>query len=165
VPDTKEKKAMISKMHQVVLVMILSVLLINTAVAEDGLIKKASQYSVQETASRMEKIIESKGPISLMARVDHQANAASVDLKLKSLVVLIFGNPMLGTRLMQENPTTGIDLPMKLLIWEDEKGKVWIAYNDPKYLAKRHGLKNNDEVIKKMSGALNAMSDKAVGKE
>lgn len=156
---------MISKKHQVVLVMFLSVVLMSVAQAGDGLIKKPSQYSVQETAARMEKVIESKAPISLMARVDHQANAESVNLKLKSLVVLIFGNPRLGTQLMQENPTAGIDLPMKLLIWEDAEGKVWVAYNDPKYLAKRHGLKNVDAVINKMSGALNALSDKATGKE
>lgn len=154
-----------SKKPLFVLLLVLSVLFINPVFAGNGLIIKPSKFSVAETAARMEKIIESKGPISLMARVDHQANADSVDLKLKSLVVLIFGNPMLGTRLMQENPTTGIDLPMKLLIWEDADGKVWAAYNDPKYLAKRHGLKKNDEVVKKMSGALNAMSDKATGKE
>jgi uncharacterized protein (DUF302 family) len=165
VPDTKEKKTMISKKHQIVLMLVLSVLLMNMAYAGDGLIKKPSQFSVNETADRMEKILDSKAPISLMARVDHHANAQSVDLELGPMVLLIFGNPKLGTQLMQENPTTGIDLPMKLLVWEDAQGKVWVAYNDPKYLAKRHGLKNNDAVIEKMSGALNAMSDKATGKE
>lgn len=154
-----------SKRYLVSLVVVLSLLFAQVAFAGNGLIKKPSKYSVSETASRMEAVLDSKAPISLMARVDHEANAQSVNLKLGPMVLLIFGNPMLGTRLMQENPTTGIDLPMKLLIWEDAQGKVWVAYNDPKYLAERHGLKNNDEVIKKMSGALNAMSDKATGKE
>jgi uncharacterized protein (DUF302 family) len=164
VPDIKERE-MKSKRYLVSLVAVLSILFAQAALAGNGLIKKPSKYSVKETANRMEAILEAKAPISLMARVDHEANAESVNLKLGPMVLLIFGNPMLGTRLMQENPTVGIDLPMKLLIWEDDQGKVWVAYNDPMYIAKRHGLKKNDEVIKKMSGALDAMSNKAIGKE
>lgn len=129
-------------------------------IAADGLITKASDHSVDETLARMKNALASKG-IKVMAEVDHQANAASVDKKMGETKLLIFGNPMLGTPLMQSSITTAIDLPMKLLVWQDADGKVWLAYNDPQYFASRHEIKNREEVLKKMTGALNMLTNKA----
>ena len=126
----------------------------------DGLIKKPSKNSVSATIEKMKTVLEAKG-IKVMAEVDHQANASSVDMKLGETKLLIFGNPKLGTPLMLSSVTAGIDLPMKLLVWEDSEGKVWLAYNDPAYIAKRHGITDQPEVIKKMTGALDKLTSKA----
>ena len=128
--------------------------------AAEGLITKASANSVDETITKMKNVLASKG-IKVMAEVDHQSNAAGVDLKMGKAKLLIFGNPKLGTPLMTSSITTAIDLPMKLLVWRDAEGKVWLAYNDPQYFAKRHAIKDRDEVLKKMAGALNMLTDKA----
>jgi uncharacterized protein (DUF302 family) len=87
-----------------------------------------------------------------------------VGKKLRPTQVLIFGNPKLGTPLMQSARSIGIDLPMKVLAWQDKKGDVWVAYNDPAYLAKRHGIKNRDKLFKKMSGVLNKLTSKAASR-
>lgn len=129
-------------------------------IAAEGLITKASDNSVDETIAKMKAALASKG-IKVMAEIDHQANAAGVDKKMGKTKLLIFGNPMLGTPLMQSSITTAIDLPMKLLVWRDADGKVWLAYNDPQYFAKRHDIKNREEVLKKMTGALNMLTEKA----
>lgn len=130
--------------------------------AEDGLITKKSNYSVKETLDRLADIVGKKG-IKVMARVDHTANAKSVDLKLRPTEVLIFGNPKMGTPLMNSKQTVGIDLPMKALAWEDEKGQVWLTYNDPKYLTGRHGIGDQDKVKNKMTGALDKFTSLATG--
>lgn len=126
----------------------------------DGLIKKPSKNSVSATIEKMKAALQSKG-IKVMAEVDHQVNATGVDMKLGETKLLIFGNPKLGTPLMQSSVTAGIDLPMKLLVWEDSAGKVWLAYNDPAYIATRHGISDQPEVIKKMTGALDKLTSKA----
>ena len=122
--------------------------------AAEGLIKKPSAHSVDETVSRVKVLLEKKG-IRVFAHVNHQQNAQTVPLELAKVQLLVFGNPKLGTPLMQSNPTVGIDLPMKILVWENTAGKVWIAYNDPAYLAQRHGIMNREDIVKKMSTALN----------
>ncbi len=134
--------------------------LLSPVIADDGLITKPSAYTVDVTVQRLKNIFEKKG-VRVFAHVDHQINAEGVELKLNKLQLLIFGNPRLGTPLMQSNPTTGIDLPMKALVWEDTNGKVWLAYNDPAYLAQRHGISDRQDVIKKISGALNKMTSVA----
>ncbi|VAX19203.1 hypothetical protein MNBD_NITROSPINAE03-1919 [hydrothermal vent metagenome] len=128
----------------------------------DGLITKKSANSVKVTIDILEAALKKKG-IRVFARVDHQANGATVNLSLRPTTVLIFGNPKLGTPLMSSNQTIGIDLPMKALAWKDASGQVWLTYNDPKYLAHRHAIKDKDAVIKKMTGALNNLSNKATG--
>jgi uncharacterized protein (DUF302 family) len=133
------------------------------AMAEQGLINKAATGSVQETADRLEAMLDANPAVRVIARVDHSANARSVEKQLTPTVLLIFGNPVLGTELMKENQAVGIDLPMKILVWEDDAGKTWVTYNDPTWIASRHGLTKNDAVITKMSGALNKISDKATG--
>ncbi len=133
----------------------------SVAQAADGLIVKQSAHGVSDTLDRMVDILNGKG-IRVFARVDHQANAKTVDLSLRPTQVLIFGNPKLGTPLMNAQQSVGIDLPMKVVAWEDEKGQVWLGYNDPAYMTKRHGITDRDEVAMKMAKALEAMTDKAV---
>lgn len=105
--------------------------------AAEGLITLASSHPVKETVDRLEATLKGQGA-TIFARVDHAAGAASVNLPLRPTVVLIFGNPKGGTPLMQSKQTAGIDLPQKALVYEDEAGRVWLAYNDPAWIAARH---------------------------
>jgi uncharacterized protein (DUF302 family) len=111
-------------------------------VADDGLITIAGNHSVKDTIDRMQAALAAKG-IAVFARIDHAAGAASVGMSLRPTELLIFGNPRAGTPLMQANQIVGIDLPLKLLAWEDAAGKVWLSYYDPRWLARRHGLPDN----------------------
>jgi uncharacterized protein (DUF302 family) len=126
----------------------------------NGLITKPSAHSVSVTVERLEKALAEKG-IKVMGRVSHTKNATSAGLKLRPTELVIFGNPKLGTPLMNSQQTVGIDLPMKALVWEDANGKVWLTYNDPAYIASRHGVTDKPEVIKKMTGALKKFTDAA----
>ncbi len=113
--------------------------------------------------NRFEEIAQSKG-LRLFARINHQENAGKVDLKLRPTQVIIFGNPKVGTPLMQCAQTMAIDLPQKVLVYEDTAGKVWLAYNNPEYLKERHSMEGCNEVIGKVSGVLNNLSKAAVAK-
>ena len=113
-------------------------LLSTPALAADGLVTIPSAVSVKQTIDRLEVILKAGGA-SIIARVDHTAGAASVDMKLRPTELLIFGTPKGGTPLMQAQQSIGIDLPLKALAYEDEGGKVWLAYNDPVWIAARHG--------------------------
>ena len=132
--------------------------------SDDGLVSYESSYSVKETADRFEKIIKSKG-LTLFARIDHQKNAAGVDLELRPTEVILFGNPKVGTPLMQCAQNAAIDLPQKVLISEDENKQVSLSFNDPSYIQKRHSIKGCDELVTKISGVLNNLSKAAVAKE
>lgn len=105
----------------------------------NGIIHKSSNHSVDGTAEKFQAILRAKG-IALFALVDHSAEAAKVGMKMRPTKLLIFGNPKAGTPLMQAAPSSAIDLPLKLLVWEDAEGKVWVSYNSPSYLLDRHGL-------------------------
>jgi uncharacterized protein (DUF302 family) len=104
-----------------------------------GLVSIRSGHSVKVTIDRLQAMLEAKG-ITTFARVDHGAGAAAVGMSLRSTELLVFGDPTAGTRLMQVEQTIGIDLPLKALAWEDASGGVWISYNDPVWLAVRHGF-------------------------
>ncbi|MEZ8720955.1 DUF302 domain-containing protein [Vibrio pomeroyi] len=132
--------------------------------ASDGLIKYQSNYSVKETADRFEEIAKSKG-LTLFARIDHQKNASNVDLELRPTEVIIFGNPKVGTPLMQCAQEVAIDLPQKVLVSEDANKKVWLSYNDPNYLLNRHAINGCDEVIKKISSVLSKLSEATIAKK
>ena len=129
----------------------------------DGLIKKKSMHSVSVTLDRLEELLKKKG-ITLAMRWKHSAKAADVDIKMRDTELLVFGNPKLGSHLMTSQQTASIDLPMKAIAWKDDKGQVWIAYNDPMYIAKRHGIDDRPAQLKKMSGALDKLTSKAAGK-
>lgn len=144
---------MILKIWFSTILIVISLTSISFAGADNGLITIKSRNSVKQTMDVLEAALKKKG-IGVWARVDHQANGAGVNEDLRPTTVLIFGNPKLGTPLMRSTQTIGIDLPMKALAWQDEKGQVWLTYNDPDYLARRHGIQDKEELIKKMSGAL-----------
>lgn len=129
---------------------------------DHGVVVKKSPYSANETLSRLEKAIESKG-IKLIERVSHQKNAQNAGMQLRPTELLVFGNPKLGTKLFQANQRAGLDLPMKVLAWEDAEGQTWVAYNKPEWIADRHGIDSKHEVVQKMSKALNGLTDKAIG--
>ncbi len=124
-----------------------------SAHADDGLVKKLSARSVQSTMDSLQNLVENKG-LTVFARVDHAAGAEQVGEDMLPTQLLIFGNPAIGTALMTSQRTVGIDLPIKVLIWEEPDGRVWIAYNDPTYLAERHGIEDRDEVLEKMRAAV-----------
>ena len=106
---------------------------------QDGLITLSSRYSAHDTVERLVSAI-AKRSMTVFARVDHAGGAASAGLTLRPTDVVIFGNPKGGTALMQDRQSAGIDLPLKALVWQDTDGKVWLSYNDPAWIAQRHGL-------------------------
>ncbi len=133
------------------------------AVADKGLVIKPSAHSVDETLDRLELVLKEKG-LTIFNRIDHSAGAAKIQMSLRPTQLLIFGNPKMGTALMHSNQAVGIDLPMKVLAWKDAQGQVWIAYNDPLYLADRHQIDDRGTVLEKMTGALAKLTDKAISK-
>ena len=110
--------------------------------SEAGLLTLGSQHSVKETLDRLEAALRAGG-VTVFARIDHAAGAASVGMALRPTEVVIFGNPRAGTPLMQAVQTTGLDLPLRVLAWEDADGDVRVTYNDPAWLAARHALGDN----------------------
>ncbi len=131
--------------------------------ADSGLIRVKSAYSVPETLDRFEDAVRDKG-MTVFARVDHSKGAAGVSLQLRPTVLLIFGNPKIGTLLMQSNQDAGIDLPLKALAREDKNGDVWLVYNDPDYIVSRHGISDRDQIVAKMRKAMQGFSAAATGK-
>jgi uncharacterized protein (DUF302 family) len=109
------------------------------AMAADGLTNLQSAFGPKETMDRLEAEVKSRG-MTVFARIDHARGAADVGLDLRPTEVLVFGNAKGGTPLMQSNQSIGIDLPLKALVWKDQSGTVWLSYNEPGWLAKRHGL-------------------------
>jgi uncharacterized protein (DUF302 family) len=107
--------------------------------ADRGIIDKPSNHSVDETLARLQKILQSRG-IVLFALIDHSGEAEKVGLKMPPTKLLIFGNPRAGTPVMLAAPSIAIDLPLKILMWQDGQGKAWVSYNNPAYLQKRHGV-------------------------
>jgi len=108
-------------------------------IPESGIVRTASNHSVDETVSRLQSILQAKG-VKLFTIVDHSGEAATAGLKMPNTKLLIFGNPKAGTPLMLASPSAALDLPLKILIAEDAAGKVWISYNSPAYLLARHHL-------------------------
>ena len=115
---------------------------------------------IYTTLDRLEKIVRGKG-FTVFARVDHAAGAAKVGLTLRPTQLLIFGNPKVGTQLMSSSQSMGLDLPIRVVAWEDEQGKVWLGYNAPAWMAGRHGVADREPVVKKMTGALGKLTDAA----
>src|SRR6516225_5463467 len=105
----------------------------------NGIVRIASQHSVAETVSKLEGMLRAKN-VKIFTIVDHSGEAEKAGLKLRNTKLLIFGSPKAGTPLMQAAPSAALDLPLKILIWEDAQGKVWVSYNSPAYLQERHGF-------------------------
>ena len=106
---------------------------------EEGIVSIRGSDSVDQTVGRIKRVLQAKG-VTLFALVDHSGEAEKVGMKLPPTKLLIFGNPKAGTPLMQAAPSIAIDLPLKLLVWEDTQGNVWISYNSPAYLRARYGF-------------------------
>ena len=140
----------------------LFICLTSSVTAADVYIQKKSQYGVSETLDRLVSVLKKKG-ITIFTRVNHTEGAKRVGLKMLDTQLLIFGNPKMGTPLMNENILMGLDLPMKALAYKDENNQVWLAYLNPVELQSRHNIKNKT-IIKKMSQALNGLTNKALGK-
>ena len=132
------------------------------AIEVEGLVKMQSKYSVSETLDRLESLLEKKG-ITIAVRWKHNDKARNVEIEMRDTELLVFGNPKLGSHLMTSSQTVAIDLPMKAIAWKDGAGQVWLAYNDPAYIAKRHGVKDRDDIVKKMSNALAGLTASASG--
>jgi uncharacterized protein (DUF302 family) len=109
------------------------------AASNPGIVNKSSHHSVDETVEKLKDILQSKG-VTLFALIDHSGEAEKVGMKMPATKLLIFGSPKAGTPLMLVAPSIAIDLPLKILVWEDRQGKVWVSYNTPGYLQERHNL-------------------------
>lgn len=129
----------------------------------EGIITKESTRDFEATYANLRNAIASNPNLSIVVELDHQANAASVGLELRPTKLIVFGNPNLGTPLMQDEQTTGLDLPQKMLVWEDEEGNVKVSYNDIYFIAQRHGVEGIEEVLNQISSALASLAKTAAG--
>ena len=125
---------------------------------DNGLIHIRSPYSVQETLKRLESTLQAKS-LTVFARIDHSGEAQKIGLQMRPTQLVIFGSPKAGTPLMVASPTLAIDLPLKALAWEDADGQVWLSYNSPDYLKRRHEIP--DELVKNIAG-VGAVLEQAV---
>jgi uncharacterized protein (DUF302 family) len=129
--------------------------------ATDGLLTIRSSYGPKDTMQRLETAVKAKG-MTVFAHIDHTAGAAEVGLSVRPTDLLIFGNAKGGTPLMQSSQTVGIDLPLKALVWQDAEGNTWLSYNDPAWVAKRHGLGHEVEAtVGAITAALGAIAKAA----
>src|SRR5215831_3834179 len=135
------------------------------AMAAEGLTTIKSHFGPEETMNRLEAEVKARG-MTVFAHIPHAKGAAAAGLPLRPNDLLIFGNAKVGTPLMQLAPTIGIDLPLKVLVWQDADGNTWLSYNDPAWLARRHGLGPDAEAtVKTLAGALHAVTSAAAGSE
>ena len=129
--------------------------------SENGLTTLPSVHGAKETMDRLEAEVKAKG-LTVFARVDHAAGAKEVGMALRPTELLIFGNARGGTPLIQALQTTGIDLPLKALVFEDANGKVWLSYNEPDWIARRHGDASKvSEATGRLAGVLAALAKAA----
>ncbi len=140
-------------MRQILYTITALFLLASLAYADNGIISVKSSHEVKATADRLENTLKQKG-MTVFIRINHADGAQKVGKKLRPTELVVFGNPKVGTPLMQCSQSTAIDLPQKALIWEDQEGTVWFSYNDPNYLVERHGITGCTEVINKIKKAL-----------
>jgi len=140
-------------MHTTIMAFIFVIVSALSVSAQPGLINFKSSHDVKSTADRLETVLKEKG-MTVFLRINHSESARKVEKKLRPTELVIFGNPKVGTPLMQCSQTVAIDLPQKALIWQDESGQVWLTYNDPQYLAKRHEIDGCKAVLDKVRNAL-----------
>jgi uncharacterized protein (DUF302 family) len=147
-------------MHTIIMAFIFVLVSALSVSAEPGLINLKSPHDVKNTADRLETVLKEKG-MTVFLRINHSEGARKVGKKLRPTELVIFGNPKVGAPLMLCGQTVAIDLPQKALIWQDETGQVWLTYNDPKYLATRHGLDACKVVLDKVRTALKNFAQSA----
>lgn len=125
-----------------------------------GMISLPSQHSVAHTVDRLERLIREKG-LSFLGKIDHRANAERIRLSLRPTVLILFGNPLSGTQLMHQEQTLGLDLPLKYLVWQAPDGKVYITWNNPYFLAHRHGISAELELLGRISQLQSSLAQQA----
>jgi uncharacterized protein (DUF302 family) len=140
-------------MQKLFWIIITILFLTSSAYAGSGIISVKSSHDVKTTADRLESTLKQKG-MNVFNRINHAQGAQKVGKELRPTELIIFGNPKVGTPLMQCAQSVAIDLPQKALIWQDAQGQIWLSYNDPNYLVERHQITGCDEVIKKVAKAL-----------
>ena len=147
-------------MQKIFFTIIVVFLLTTSTYADSGLISVKSAHDVKTTADRLEGLLKQKG-MKVFIRINHAQGAQKIGKELRPTELIIFGNPKVGTPLMQCAQSVAIDLPQKALIWQDAQGQVWLSYNDPNYLVERHQITGCGEVIKKVGQALNNFAKSA----
>ncbi len=135
-----------------------------SATADSGLKTFKSQNNFEETYAKLKSAVEKNDQLKIVAEINHAENGDKAGLKLRPTTLLIFGNPKLGTPLMQESQILAIDLPQKMLVYETETSEIFVAYNDPLYLAKRHNINESREELGKIANALKTLAETAIGK-
>lgn len=128
---------------------------------DKGMVRWKSPHDVERTLDRFEEAAGARD-LRIFARIDHAEGAARVDESLRPTVVVIFGSAKIGTQLLQSSQTVGIDLPLKLLVWQDDQGQTWIAYNDPEHLARRHGIRDRADLVDRMQKALAGLANETI---
>lgn len=129
---------------------------------ENTLIIKNSPYNFETTYTKLKNIISNNPNLKILLELDHSKNAASADLELNATKIIMFGNPKLGTPLMQASPTASIDLPQKIIVYTTDKGDTKIAYNNPAYLQERHQIEGKEDILTTITGALNTITNKVI---
>lgn len=140
---------------------IVGIVVLAASPAFGEIVRKTSPHSVAKTADRLEAAVEGAGA-TVFARVDHAAGVASVDAELRPTEMVMFGNPRLGTPALQAAQSAGLDLPLRVVIFEEADGAVTVAYHDPAELAQVHGISADSAVLEQMAGALGKLTDVAV---
>jgi uncharacterized protein (DUF302 family) len=130
---------------------------------DDGIVKVKSAYSIGETIERLKKDIAEKG-IKFFSEIDQSKLAADAGIKLRPSVLLLFGNPPLGTQFITANASAGLDWPVRLLVYENEKGEVWTAYTDFGWIARRHGIENRKDQFKMASSVITSITSSVKAK-
>ncbi|HEC84021.1 MAG: DUF302 domain-containing protein [Candidatus Parabeggiatoa sp. nov. 2] len=147
-------------MRQLLIVSLLLFVPVGCSYNDNGLVNVEATRSVKETTDHLESLLKEKG-MTIFARINHAEGAKRIGKELRPTELLIFGNPKAGAPLMQCKQAMGIDLPLKMLIWEDENGQVWLTYNNPEHLANRHKLAGcAEKVIKTVAGNLTKLTHK-----
>ncbi len=151
-------------MKHVNLIILLALVLTscNSNDMENTLVIKDSPYDVETTYNKVKTIITNNPNLKILLELDHAKNASSVDLTLRPTKIIMFGNPKLGTPLMQASQTASIDLPQKIIVYADADASTKIAYNDPLYLEERHTIQGKGDILKTISGALDKITNKAI---
>lgn len=150
-------------MNRIILSIAVILLSAISSMASDGVINVQSNFEAGETANRLESILKEKG-MTLFNRIKHSEGAGKVGIELRDTELIIFGNPKVGSPLMKCQQLIAIDLPQKALIWEDAEGSVFISYNDPMYLQKRHNVTGCEDVFAKIGKALHGITNAATSK-
>jgi uncharacterized protein (DUF302 family) len=158
---TQGKNNFGEKMKTTIYIALITALITTNVYASEGIISLKSKSSVAETTNKLVGLLKSKG-VTIFAKIDHQQGAKKVGLEMQPSKLIVFGNPQLGTRLMQCGAQAAIDLPMKALIWQDKNNQVWLSYNDMSYIMKRHNINQcAEKTLAKIAKILNQFARSA----